>query len=139
MAQNTAGKQLSDLLVTRGYDPEMLDSSGKPAASSEDAEIFSFEFNTSNGTNHGTVVVMLSTDKELTLFNGDNVGRGMDSEDKTEWYEFQHQLKNLATRNFMTFSSQNINRLKYSMQGQAALKEGLFESWNDQAQALNGS
>jgi hypothetical protein len=130
MAQNTAGKQLSDLLVTRGYDPEMLDSSGKPAASSEDAEIFSFEFNTSNGTNHGTVVVMLSTDKELTLFNGDNVGRGMDSEDKTEWYEFQHQLKNLATRNFMTFSSQNINRLKYSMQGQAALKEGLFESWN---------
>jgi hypothetical protein len=44
-----------------------------------------------------------------------------------EWYEFQHQLKNFATKNFMTFGSQNINRLKYSMQGQAALKEGLFE------------
>jgi hypothetical protein len=54
----------------------------------------------------------------------------MDSEDKTEWYEFQHQLKNFATKNFMTFGSQNINKLKYSMQGQAALKEGLFESWN---------
>jgi hypothetical protein len=73
---------------------------------------------------------MLGDDKQLELFSGDNVGRGMDSEDKTEWYEFQHQLKNFATKNFMTFGSQNINRLKYSMQGQAALKEGLFESWN---------
>ena len=130
MAQNTPGKQLFDLLVTRGFDPEILDSSGKAAPSAEDAEIYSFEFVSSGGTNYGTVVVMLGDDKQLELFSGDNVGRGMDSEDKTEWYEFQHQLKNFATKNFMTFGSQNINRLKYSMQGQAALKEGLFESWN---------
>ena len=130
MAQNTPGKQLFDLLVTRGYDPEMLDSSGKAAPTAEDAEIYSFEFISSGGTNYGTVVVMLGDDKQLELFSGDNVGRGMDSEDKSEWYEFQHQLKNFATKNFMTFGSQNINRLKYSMQGQAALKEGLYESWN---------
>lgn len=130
MAQNTPGQQLFDLLVTRGFDPEMLDSSGKAAPSAEDAEIYSFEFVSSGGTNYGTVVVMLGDDKNLELFSGDNVGRGMDSEDKTEWYEFQHQLKNFATKNFMTFGSQNINRLKYSMQGQAALKEGLYESWN---------
>jgi hypothetical protein len=130
MAQNTPGQQLFDLLVTRGFDPEMLDSSGKAAPSAEDAEIYSFEFVSSGGTNYGTVVVMLGDDQNLELFSGDNVGRGMDSEDKTEWYEFQHQLKNFATKNFMTFGSQNINKLKYSMQGQAALKEGLFESWN---------
>ena len=130
MAQNTPGQQLFDLLVTRGFDPEILDSTGKPAPTAEDAEIYSFEFVSSGGTNYGTVVVMLGDDKQLELFSGDNVGRGMDSEDKTEWYEFQHQLKNFATKNFMTFGSQNINRLKYSMQGQAALKEGLFESWN---------
>lgn len=130
MAQNTPGQQLFDLLVTRGFDPEMLDSSGKAAPSAEDAEIYSFEFVSSGGTNYGTVVVMLGDNKNLELFSGDNVGRGMDSEDKTEWYEFQHQLKNFATKNFMTFGSQNINRLKYSMQGQAALKEGLYESWN---------
>ena len=130
MAQNTPGQQLSDLLVTRGFSPEMLDSSGKAAPTAQDAEIFSFDFISSGGTNYGTVVVMLGDDKQLEVFSGDNVGRGMDSEDKTEWYEFQHQLKNFATKNFMTFGSQNINRLKYSMQGQAALKEGLFESWN---------
>ena len=130
MAQNTPGQQLFDLLVTRGFDPEILDSTGKAAPTAEDAEIYSFEFVSSGGTNYGTVVVMLGDEQNLELFSGDNVGRGMDSEDKTEWYEFQHQLKNFATKNFMTFGSQNINRLKYSMQGQAALKEGLFESWN---------
>lgn len=130
MAQNNPGQQLFDLLVTRGFDPEMLDSTGKAATSAEDAEIYSFEFFSSGGTNYGTVVIMLGDDKQLELFSGDNVGRGMDSKDKTEWYEFQHQLKNFATKNFMTFGSQNINRLKYSMQGQAALKEGLCESWN---------
>jgi hypothetical protein len=130
MAQNTPGQQLSDLLVTRGFSPEMLDSAGKPATTAQDAEIFSFDFLSTNGTNYGTVVVMLGDDKQIEIFSGDNVGRGMDSEDKTEWYEFQHQIKNFATKNFMTFGSQNISRLKYSMQGQAALKEGLFESWN---------
>ena len=74
MAQNTAGKQLSDLLVTRGYEPEILDSSVNAASSAEDAEIFSFDFISSNGTNHGTVVVMLGDDKDLELFSGDNVG-----------------------------------------------------------------
>jgi hypothetical protein len=29
----------------------------------------------------------------------------------------------------MSFGVKNINRLRYSMQGQAAIKEGLFESW----------
>ena len=130
MAQNTSGQQLSDLLVTRGYEPEMLDSSGKASPTAQEAEIFSFDFTSSAGTNYGTVVVMIGDDNDLEVFSGDNVGRGMDSEDKSEWYEFQHQLKNFATRNFMTFGSQNINKLKYSMQGQAALKEGLFESWN---------
>ena len=130
MAQNTSGQQLSDLLVTRGYEPEMLDSRSKASPTAQEAEIFSFDFTSSGGTNYGTVVVMLGDDNDLEVFSGDNVGRGMDSEDKSEWYEFQHQLKNFATRNFMTFGSQNINKLKYSMQGQAALKEGLFESWN---------
>lgn len=130
MSANTPAKQLADLLVTHNFEPEMLDSSGKAAPSPDDAEIFSFNFITDNGTDHGTVVIMLGDDNNLTVFSGDNVGRGMDSEDKNQWYEFQHQLKNFATRNFLTFGSQSINKLKYSMQGQAALKEGLFESWN---------
>jgi hypothetical protein len=125
MAQNTPAQQLFDLLVTRGFDPKLT-----PAQSSENSEIISFKFISSSGKNYGTVVVMLGDDKNLELFSGDNLGRTMDSKDKTEWYSFQQQLKNFATRNFMTYKGQDISKLKYSMQGQAALSEGLYESWN---------
>jgi hypothetical protein len=125
MAQNTPAQQLFDLLVTRGFDPKLT-----PAESSENSEIISFKFISSSGKNYGTVVVMLGDDKNLELFSGDNLGRTMDSKDKTEWYSFQQQLKNFATRNFMTYKGQDISKLKYSMQGQAALSEGLYESWN---------
>lgn len=130
MAQKTAAKQIFDLLVTQDFDPESLDSSGKPAADPADAEIFSFDFVSHSGKNYGTVVVMLSDEGELELFFGDNIGKTMEGEDKAEWYAFMQQLKQFATKNFMTFGSNNINRLRYSMQGQAAIKEGLFESWH---------
>lgn len=130
MATNTTNKQVYDLLVTKDFDPETLDASGKPAQDPNQADVFSFDFVAHSGKNYGTVVVMLGDDSDLRLFFGDNVGRTMELGDKDEWYDFQHQLKNLATKNFLTFSSNNINRLRYSMQGQAAIKEGLFESWH---------
>jgi hypothetical protein len=40
------------------------------------------------------------------------------------------QLRHFATRtNFNGFRPLNINQLRHSLQGQAAIKEGLFESW----------
>lgn len=130
MAKQNAEKQLFDLLVTRDFDPETLDSSGKPAADPTQAEIFSFDFVAQSGKNYGTVVIMMSDEGEIEMFFGDNVGKTMEGEDKAEWYAFMQQIKQLATKNFMGFSSNNINRLRYSMQGQAAIKEGLFESWH---------
>jgi hypothetical protein len=53
----------------------------------------------------------------------------MEGDDKNDWFAFLEQLKNFAVRNFMSFGIKNLNRLRYSMQGQAAIKEGLFESW----------
>lgn len=130
MAQQNAAKQLFDLLASRDFNPEILDSAGKPAADPTQAEVFSFDFVAHSGKNYGTVVIMLGEGNELTLFFGDNVGKTMEGGDKSEWYEFMQQIKQFATKNFMTFSSNNINRLRYSMQGQAAIKEGLFESWH---------
>jgi len=54
----------------------------------------------------------------------------MEVDDKKEWFDFLYQLRMFAKRNLMTFGLKNLNRLRYSMQGQAAIKEGLFESWN---------
>jgi hypothetical protein len=129
MAQHTPARQLFDLLVSRNLDPELLDSAGKAATNPAEAEIFSFDFVTESGNNYGTVVIMLGDDNNLEVFFGDNVGRTMEGSDKNEWYAFLEQIKHFSTKNLLNFGLKNINRLRYSMQGQAAIKEGLFESW----------
>jgi hypothetical protein len=129
MADITPARKLFDLLVSRDFDPEMLDSSGKPAPDPAEAEIFSFDFRAHSGKDYGTVVIMLGDDNDLEVYCSDNVGRSMEGTDKNDWFAFLEQLKNFSVRNFMTFGIKNLNRLRYSMQGQAAIKEGLFESW----------
>ena len=130
MAQQTPAQRLFDLLVSRDFDPEILDSAGKPAASPEDAEVFSFDFRAESGKDYGTVVIMLSDTNELGVFCADNVGRTMEGSDKSDWFAFLEQIKHFAVKNFMDFDIKNLNHLRYSMQGQAAIKEGLFESWS---------
>ena len=131
MAQLTPARKLFDLLVSRDFDPEMLDVSGKPAPDPAKAEIFSFDFRAQSGKDYGTVVIMLSNEGDLEVYCADNVGKTMEGPDKTEWFSFLEQLKNFAVRNNrMNFGIKNLNHLRYSMQGQAAIKEGLFESWS---------
>lgn len=130
MSQITSSRKLFDLLVTRDFDPEMLDASGKPAADPAAAEIFSFDFRAESGKDYGTVVIMLGNDNSLDVFCADNVGKTMEGNDKNDWFQFLEQLKHFAVKNFMSFSTKNLNRLRYSMQGQAAIKEGLFEAWS---------
>ena len=77
MADITPARKLFDLLISRDFDPEMLDSSGRPAADPAEAEIFSFDFRARSGKDYGTVVVMLGNDNDLEIYCSDNVGRGM--------------------------------------------------------------
>ena len=126
--ENNAARSLYDLLVTRDFDPEILDSAGKAVTDPAEAELFSFDWKTEN-KNYGTVVVLLGADQELEVYYGDNLGRGMDTEDRRDWYRFLEQMKSFATRNLLSFELNNLNRLKYTMQGMAAIKEGLFEGY----------
>ena len=129
MSDITPARKLFDLLISRDFDPEMLDSSGRPAPDPAESEIFSFDFRARSGKDYGTVVIMLGEDNNLEIYCSDNVGRSMEGDDKNDWFAFLEQLKNFSTRNFMSFGIKNLNRLRYSMQGQAAIREGLFESW----------
>jgi hypothetical protein len=129
MADITPSRKLFDLLVTKDFDSEILDSSGKPAADPAEAEIFSFDFRAESGKDYGTVVIMLGDDNNLDVYCADNVGKTMEGDDKNDWFQFLQQLKQFAVKNFLSFSIKNLNRLRYSMQGQAAIREGLFESW----------
>ena len=140
MAKETTEKKLYDLLVTRDYDNfQALDSrTGKvpsnPQTGAQDvsmADMFAFDWSSSRGKNYGTAVILLTPEHELELYFGDNLGKTMeDPEDKNEWFAFMEQLRHFATRtNFNGFRPLNINQLRHSLQGQAAIKEGLFESW----------
>ena len=140
MAKETTEKKLYDLLVTRDYENfQALDSrTGKvptnPQNGAQDvsrADMFAFDWSSSRGKNYGTAVILLTPEHELELYFGDNLGKTMeDPEDKNEWFAFMEQLRHFATRtNFNGFRPLNINQLRHSLQGQAAIKEGLFESW----------
>ena len=129
MSKNNSNQQLHNLLVTKNFDPQTLDAQGKPATSAQDADIFSFDYKAASGHDYGTVVIMIGNDNDMNVFFGDNVGKSMEQEDKKSWFDFLFQLRQFAKRNLLTFSLQNLNKLKYSMQGQAAIKEGLFEAW----------
>jgi len=133
MAQeNNASQQLYDLLVTRDLDPKSLDSMGKPTVNPSEADLFSFNFKTEN-KEYGTVVVLVNGDNDLELFYGDNLGKGMDSGDKGDWYDFLSAIRNLAKRHLLTFSLNNMNKLKYQMKSMADLAEGLvLEGWKGQ-------
>ena len=136
MASNTPGQQLNDLLVTRNFDPEALSAkTGKPplddqgAPDPEAADMFTFDWVADSGKNYGTVVCLLGADNNFEVYFGDNLGRGMEFDDKANWYQFLDQLRNFAKRNLLRYDLQNLRRLKYTMAGMAAIKEGLFEGY----------
>ena len=126
--QQSTGQNLFDLLVTRNFEPVILDSSGKEISDPNEGELFSFDWKTAE-KNYGTAVVLLGPDNELEIYYGDNLGRSMESEDRKEWYNFLEIMKNFAVKNMLTFEVNNLNKLKYTMQGIAAIKEGLFEGY----------
>ena len=88
MAQTTSAQQLYDLLVSRNFDPELLDAAGRPSSDPAETDVFSFDFTTESGNDYGTVVIMLNDDNDMEIYFGDNIGRGMESDDKKEWFDF---------------------------------------------------
>ena len=140
MAQeNTASQQIYDLLVTRDLDPKSLDNMGKPTVNPSEADLFSFNF-TANGNEYGTVVVLINGDNDLEVYYGDNLGKGMDPGDKGDWYDFLAMLRKTAKRNLLTFSLNNMNKLKYQMASMADISESLImEAWKAQGKSKSYS
>ena len=130
MAQDiNIANDLYDLLATHNFDVESADKSGNPVGP-EDGRIFKFDWVSASGKNYGTAVLVIGEEDELMLFFGDNLGKGMEEPDKSEWHSFLQQLSNFSTRHgFHTFSPKNLNQLRHTMTGLAAIKEGLFESY----------
>jgi len=127
MTMEALPQDLADFLVTRNFDPEYFDDQGQPTEAG-DAKTMKFDYVASSGKSYGTAVVVIADD-ELSLFYGDNLGRGMEPEDKEDWFSFLEQLSNTAASHGATWSPRDINQLKHTLAGIAAIKEGLFEGY----------
>jgi hypothetical protein len=128
MAQENISVQLNDLLASRDFQAELLDREGRPT-DAENANIFTFDYVSSAGKDYGTMVIILDSENEMQVFYGDNLGRSMEKNDKTEFFDFVQHLHKFANMRRWTYSPKNINQIKYTMQGLAAIKEGLFEGY----------
>lgn len=126
--ENTISQQLLDFLATRDIQPEMLDKMGKPT-DAENAKTFTFDYVSGTGKNYGTMVIVLDVDNDCKIMYGDNLGKTMEGNDKSEFFDFISHLGQVAVRNRWTKTIQDISQLKYTMQGLAAIKEGLFEGY----------
>ena len=144
MAQNSISSELNDLLITHNFDVDALSTkTGKPAVNdrgvpdSSEADMFSFDWVGPTGKNYGTMVILLDQNGGMTVYFGDNLGRTMEPEDKKAWYGdpesgsrgFLEQLKNFAIRTSKIrggFGLENLSKLKYAIEGQAALTESFY-------------
>ena len=124
----STSKTLYDLLVSRNFDPDILDSRGQSITDVNQGEIFSFDF-VSDGKNYGTVVITLSGDNQFEVYYGDNLGRGMDKEHRSDWYKFLQHLKSFAARNMMQFNLRDFTKLKHSMRTINSVNESVFEGY----------
>ena len=131
MAKENLAQDLSDFLATKNFQTKFSDDNGQDAAPDQ-ARVFAFDWvSPATGKNYGTAVIVLGEEDDLQLFFGDNLGKSMENpEDKEAWFAFMKQLKDFATRhNIGTFTPLDINQLKHTMAGMAAIKEGLFEGY----------
>jgi hypothetical protein len=121
-------QKLNDLLVSRDFHPELTGKDGRPS-NADDAKTFTFDYISNSGKNYGTMVIVLANDNEMKVMYGDNLGKTMEGNDKQEFFDFVQALHQFAVRNFWTYSSEDLSKLKYVQAGMAAIKEGLFEGY----------
>jgi len=101
---------------------------GKPT-DAQNAKTLTFDYVSGAGKNYGTMVVVLDADNDMKVMYGDNLGRTMEGDDKQEFFDFIQHLSKKATQNRWTHSISDISQLKHTMQGMAAIQEGLFEGY----------
>ena len=123
-------QNLFDLLTTKNFELVTRDNKGKETANPKQAELFSFDY-TVDDTNYGTVVVTITGDGSLEVFYGDSLGKGMELDHKSEWYDFLYQLRHFARRNMLGFDLKNMNKLKYAMQSRSQVEESKYYGYKN--------
>lgn len=96
--QETLKATIFKFLKTNGYQPTMLDSSGKEMGITDEADVFQFSF-TKDGKDYGTVTVGVDGSGIVTLYYGENVAKSPSakSEDGSmSWHQLEVAMRKLT-------------------------------------------
>lgn len=114
--QDSLNAELFSFLQGRGYNPTLLDTSGKEIPVPEEAEVFQFEFE-KDDTNYGTATISIDGLHKLVVYFGKQIADSPkdSSGDSESWYSLLKQFKRFAQKHQLSFDTKNIDRLKYDM------------------------
>ena len=127
MPKNTESlnRSLFDLLHSKGFDPTMLDTSGKEIPTPEEAEVFQFNF-IKDGEDYGKVTISIDGLHKLCIYFSDDVANSEKEESHGEdesWYKVLNQLKRFAQKYQLSFELKNIDHLKHDMAKREYMKK----------------
>lgn len=114
--QDSLNQELFSLLQSRGYNPILLDTSGKEIPVPEEAEVFQFDFE-KDGEKYGTSTISIDGLHKLVVYFNDAIASSpkTGTDDGESWYALLKQLKRFAMKHQLSFELKNIDRLKYDM------------------------
>ena len=118
-------RSLFDLLHSKGFDPTMLDTSGKEIPTPEEAEVFQFNF-IKDGENYGKVTISIDGLHKLVIYFSDDIANSEkeDSHGEDEsWYRVLNQLKRFAQKYQLSFELRNVDNLKHDMAKREYMKK----------------
>jgi hypothetical protein len=125
ISKTDINQNLFNLLATKNFDLVTRDNKGKETAEPKEAELFSFDY-VVDDHNYGTVVITVTPEGNLEVFYGDALGKGMELDHKSEWYDFLYQLRHFSRRNMLGFELKNMNKLKYAMKTRSQVEESKY-------------
>ena len=118
-------RSLFDLLHSKGFDPTMLDTSGKEIPTPEEAEVFQFNF-IKDGEDYGKVTISVDGLHKLCVYYSDDVANSEKEESHGEdesWYKVLNQLKRFAQKYQLSFELRNVDHLKHDMAKREYMKK----------------
>ena len=116
-SNESINRELFDLLRSRGYEPTMLDTSGKEIPVPEEAEVFQFDF-IKDGKNYGKVTASIDGLRKLIIYFGKDVAdseKESSHDEDISWYQLLNHLKRWAQSRQISFSTRYSNHLKHDM------------------------
>jgi hypothetical protein len=118
-------RSLFDLLHSKGFDPTMLDTSGKEIPTPEEAEVFQFNF-VKDEKDYGKVTTSIDGLHKLVIYFSDDIANSEKEESHGEdesWYKVLNQLKRFSQKYQLSFELRNVDHLKHDMAKREYMKK----------------